>query len=61
LNKLAGTPKFELDENEISYLSYIFQFIDREGPINQTTAGYFQKILNSLINRRGFDVNSLSF
>jgi len=54
--KQAETPKFENDGTDMNYLEYIFGFIERDPPLNPTSAGYFQKLLNSLINKRGFDV-----
>lgn len=58
---IAETPKFESDITDINYLEYIFMFIERDPPLNQTSAGYFQKLLNSLINKRGFDVFYFNF
>lgn len=54
-----------LEANDFPYLDYLFSFLDNE-EINLTSAGYFAKIVNNLLNKRPSEVgccnnNKLSF
>lgn len=38
-------------------LDYLLSFLEqKEKYLNQTLAGYFQKAINAILNKRGFDV-----
>lgn len=57
---IINKEKERKDSEEIKglkLLEYLFRFID-ENRFNPTTAGYIQKILNSLLNVRGVDVKT---
>ena len=47
----------------LELLDHLLGFLDhKEKYLNQTLAGYFQKALNAILNKRGFDVRkSTSF
>ena len=44
--------------NEFPYLDYLFAFLESES-LNLTSAGYFAKIVNNLLNKRPAEVISL--
>ena len=47
----------KLDMVGIELLDYLLGFLEiKEKYLNQTLAGYFQKALNAILNKRGFDV-----
>lgn len=47
--------KFELAG--IDLLEYLMTFLEKEEKfLNPTLAGYFQKAINAILNKRGFDV-----
>lgn len=42
----------------VDLLDYLLSFLDnKEKYLNQTLAGYFQKAINAILNKRGFDVS----
>lgn len=47
----------EPENPDDTFLDALFSFLDFGGPLNHTSAGYFCKVLNSLITKRLNEVN----
>lgn len=57
----SETPKFEKKNEILTLLDYLFTFLDNEGILNPTSAGYVQKVLLAILNKRGIDLISYIF
>lgn len=46
----------EIENPDDTFLDCLFGFLDLEGKLNPTSAGYFCKVVNSLLGKRASDV-----
>jgi hypothetical protein len=53
---LLETPKFEKNLRKVLLIEHLFSYLETSKILNETSAGYFQKVLLAVFNKRGSQV-----